>query len=551
MDTAARVWPAFILAAAVGWAEPGTASAAPSTMPGKDDVRNAAAVVGDYYRIAKPCPAGSCEITNKWDDAVLMMGIIEHWRKHKTAAYKAYAENWARKNSWTLYSDLSGDQQNPGWDNRMTAGYTYLRLLQAGSAGASVANVTTNLNNQLALKLTPERQGLIDYVFPGQTKSSRSWKAVDANFMALPEWITMGKHAGKASYYARGFELQNYQVNVMGLRDPTSKLWYRDEAAKPKRSPDGKKIFWGRGNGWIAGALAIALSELPTSRPEYAAYRARFTELMSAVRTRQRADGFWNMNLADPNHYPAPETSATALFTFAMARGIALGILSGATYRPVAAKAWNAMVATAIRNDGFLGYCQGIGGAPVPPSNATYPDEDSTANFCVGAFLLAGAAMYDIAPAAGPSAAAVSGGAYPVTTYQAEALTTAVSSGLAQSGISSRYARGGRATSAPLRGAGDFVEFTVPDIPDGTYRLRVRFLRDELSGIWQLKADGVNAALPVDGYDVVPHYAEVDLGSVTFSQGPAPKRFRFEVTGKNNYSASYRIGIDSIALMAQ
>ena len=230
----------------------------------------------------------------------------------------------------------------------------------------------------------------------------------------------------------------------MGLQDAASKLWYRDEAAKTKRSPDGKRIVWGRGTGWIAGALALALSELPASRAEYATYRTRFIDLMDAVRTRQRADGFWNMNVADANHYPAPETSATALITFAIAKGIDLGILSGATYRPVAAKAWNAMAATAIRNDGYLGFCQSIGLAPVPPTDPSYPDENLTAepNFCVGAFLLAGTAMHDIATTAGTS---------PVRTFQAEALATTVSSGDTQTDVSNRYASGGRANSATLR----------------------------------------------------------------------------------------------------
>jgi len=423
----------------------------------------------------------------------------------------------------------------------MTAGYTYLRLLQAGSPGATVADVTSNLNDQLALQLSPERQQLVDYVFPGQTKSSFSWKSVDAEFLALPVWIMMGRQSGNGDYYVRARDLQNYQVNVMGLQDATSKLWYRDEAAKTMTSPEGKKIIWGRGTGWIAGGLAIALSELPTSRPEYATYQTRFTDLMEAVRTRQRADGFWNVNVADANHHPAPETSATALITYAMARGIKLGILSRDVYGPVAAKAWNAMAATSIRNDGYLGFVQGIGQKPVPPSDPTYPDEDLTAesNFGVGAFLLAGAAMHDIATMAGTT---------PVTTYEAESLTTTVSSGDSQADVSNGYANGGRANSAALNARGDYVEFRALTVPNGTYSLRVKFRLAKNHGIWQLKTNGVNTGSPIDGYDVAPHYAQVDLGSVTYSGGPATKRYRFVVTGRNGSSSGYKIGIDSISL---
>ena len=99
-----------------------------------------------------------------------MMGVIEHWRAYGSSPYRTYAENWARKNAWTLFDDTSGrDQRNPNWHNRMTAGYTYLRLGQAGSAGATVADVVANLDDQLALQVSPEREQLVDYVFPGQT----------------------------------------------------------------------------------------------------------------------------------------------------------------------------------------------------------------------------------------------------------------------------------------------------------------------------------------------------------------------------------------------
>jgi unsaturated rhamnogalacturonyl hydrolase len=533
-----------LTAVALALAHPGIAAAqstAPTTMPRAGDILNATTRVGDHFRSAKPCPAGSCSLTNKWDDAVLMMGTTEYRRRFGTTAYRTYAENWANRHSWKLFSDLSKDQFNPNWHNRMTAGSSYLRLLQAGSSGATVADVARNLDNQLALDLTPEREQLIDHVFPGKTVGSFSWKTVDANFMALPVWITMGKHASESRYFDRARDLQNYQVQTMGLQDASTRLWFRDESYKTRQSPNGKKIFWGRGIGWQAGALAIALEELPKTRAEYGTYRTRFVDLMNAVRTRQRPDGFWNMNLADPKHHPAPETSATALITFAIAKGIKLGVLDAATYRPVAAKAWNAMTATAVRNDGYLGFYQAIGKEPVPPSNAGYPSEKQTAecNFCVGAFLLAGSAMHEIATETGVT---------PRKVYEAESLATSVSSGDSQADVSNRYASGGRANSAKLNAKGDYVQFTAKNVPNGDYSLRVKFRRAANHGIWQLRSDGKNIGGPVDGYDVNPHYAEVDLGLISYAGGPADKRYRFVVTGKNGASSGYLVGIDSIGL---
>ena len=54
---------------------------------------------------------------------------------------------------------------------------------------------------------------------------------------------------------------------------------------------------------------------------------------------------------------------------------------------PVVARAWNGMVATAVHPDGFLGYVQKVGDRPESSQPVTY---DTTADFGVGAFLLAG-----------------------------------------------------------------------------------------------------------------------------------------------------------------
>jgi hypothetical protein len=103
-------------------------------------------------------------------------------------------------------------------------------------------------------------------------------------------------------------------------------------------------------------------------------------------------------------------------------------------------------------------------------------------------------------------------GVTPRKVYEAESLATSVSSGDSQADVSNRYASGGRANSAKLNAKGDYVQFTAKNVPNGDYSLRVKFRRAANHGIWQLRSDGKNIGGPVDGYDVNPHYAEVDLG---------------------------------------
>ncbi|MGW9047254.1 glycoside hydrolase family 88 protein [Streptomyces lydicus] len=150
-----------------------------------------------------------------------------------------------------------------------------------------------------------------------------------------------------------------------------------------RRRADGRY----RGNGWVAAAHAKVLAVLPDGFAPVRAYRATLVRELAALRAVQRPDGFWNVNLADPAHLPGPETSGTAFFTFGPAYALRACLVPRGTYRPVAARTWNAMVTTAVQPDGFLGYVQNVGDRPECSQPVT---RDSTAGFGVGAFLLAG-----------------------------------------------------------------------------------------------------------------------------------------------------------------
>jgi rhamnogalacturonyl hydrolase YesR len=115
---------------------------------------------------------------------------------------------------------------------------------------------------------------------------------------------------------------------------------------------------------------------------------------VTAVAGIQRTDGFWNVNLADATHLPGPETSGTSFFLYGTSYAIRAGLVDRRAYVPVAARAWNGLVTTAVHPDGFLGYVQNVGDRPESSQPVTY---DSTANFGVGAFLLAGTELARLA----------------------------------------------------------------------------------------------------------------------------------------------------------
>ena len=175
--------------------------------------------------------------------------------------------------------------------------------------------------------------------------------------MGLPAFAMLGKLDDNNSYFDRMYELFDHNKTKLGLYDAMAHLYYRDTSYiyPDKQTPNGKKVFWSRGNGWALGALARILRELPATDPARAEYVTTFKQMSAALKAVQRSDGFWNMSLYDPDHYPGPETSGTALFVYGMAWGINNGLLSKTTYKPVVAKAWNAMVTTAVHPDGNSG----------------------------------------------------------------------------------------------------------------------------------------------------------------------------------------------------
>jgi rhamnogalacturonyl hydrolase YesR len=94
--------------------------------------------------------------------------------------------------------------------------------------------------------------------------------------------------------------------------------------------------------------------------------------------------------MLDKDHAPGPETSGTAFFTYGLLWGINNGLLSEEEYWPTVEKAWTYLTTVALQPDGRVGYVQPIGERAIP---GQIVDVNSTANFGVGAFLLAACEM--------------------------------------------------------------------------------------------------------------------------------------------------------------
>jgi rhamnogalacturonyl hydrolase YesR len=118
-------------------------------------------------------------------------------------------------------------------------------------------------------------------------------------------------------------------------------------------------FFWGRGNGWVAVAMAEILASLPSDhrlRPEIL---AGYRKMMESLLKYQSENGMWRQLVDYP--YAWAESSCTAMFAFAMQTGIDHGWLKKKGFGGAVDKGWNALRAHLDRDGNVREICIGTG----------------------------------------------------------------------------------------------------------------------------------------------------------------------------------------------
>ncbi|MES2438062.1 MAG: glycoside hydrolase family 88 protein [Verrucomicrobiota bacterium] len=209
-----------------------------------------------------------------------------------------------------------------------------------------------------------------------------TWCWCDALFMSPAVWTHLSQITGDPKYLA--WADKEWWTTTDVLYDATHHLYYRDNRFFTRRTPGGKKVFWSRGNGWVAGGLVHVLDYLPAEHPSRVKYLGLYHDMMYALLKLQNADGLWRTSLLDPQD-PMGESSGSSFFIYSMAWGINRGLLPAETFRPVVMKGYEALRKN-IQPTGMLGFVQKIGDAP----DGQQTNAESTEVYGSGAFLLAG-----------------------------------------------------------------------------------------------------------------------------------------------------------------
>ena len=177
----------------------------------------------------------------------------------------------------------------------------------------------------------------------GLSPETRFW--VDDMYMLTMLQLQAYRATGDRKYLDRGaHEMVAY---LDKLQQPNGLFFH---------APD-VPYFWGRGDGWFAAGMAEMLRTMPADQPDRPRIVAGYKLMMSALLKYQGKDGMWRQLIDKDDAWP--ETSSSAMFTFAMITGVKHGWLDAPTYGPAARKAWIAVAGYVDQNHDVTQVCEG------------------------------------------------------------------------------------------------------------------------------------------------------------------------------------------------
>lgn len=348
-----------------------------------DQVKEVIRRVNTYWQTNNPA-----EVRSFWDNAAYHTGNIEVYKLLADPQMLDYSVRWAEHNQWQgareqnpakwKYKNYGEGQDYVLFGDWQICFQTYIDLYNIEERG-----VTREEKNAREKRVARAKEVM---GYEADSEANDYWWWADALYMVMPVMTKMYRLTGDTKYLDKLYENLLYSDSIM--LDTETGLYFRDgKYVWPKhKSVNGKKDYWARGDGWVLAGLAKVLQDMPEQYVRQPFFVDKYTRLARVVAALQQPQGYWTRSMADPDHAPGPETSGTAFFTYGLLWGVNHGYLSKKEFAPVIAKAWKYLTETALQPSGKVGYVQPIGERAIPGQTV---DQNSEANFGVGAFLLA------------------------------------------------------------------------------------------------------------------------------------------------------------------
>jgi len=208
---------------------------------------------------------------------------------------------------------------------------------------------------------------------------------LDDLYMSVPALAQMGAMTGNGKYFDDAAKqiLQFSERMFVGEKGLYRHGWVEGMEPHPA-------FHWARANGWAIMAMTELLDVLPADHPQREKILTLYRAHVAGLAALQGGTGLWHQLLDRPDSYL--ETSASAIYTYCIARGINQGWLEPHAFIPMVSLAWNA-VAKQVNDKGQVeNVCVGTG-MGFDPAFYYYRPVSVYAAHGYGPVLLAGAEM--------------------------------------------------------------------------------------------------------------------------------------------------------------
>ncbi|MCL4204368.1 MAG: glycoside hydrolase family 88 protein [Pirellulaceae bacterium] len=307
-----------------------------------------------------------------WIRATFYSGVMELYHATGNEKYREQTTSWAEKHAWQVGTEGSGF-------NRLFCAMTWAELYLIDPDARKLAPTLKWLATD-----APNSPGGAK-VWYGHAPAPHDQPLYSDALYGAPVFPMLAKATGDRKYL--DIMHQAFWHVTDTLLDKEDDLYYRDPSYIGAKSPNGEKVLWSRGNGWVFAAFPRILKHLPEDDPQRERYVDLYRRMAASLALRQQPDGFWRSNLADPMHTAMPESSGTAFFVAGYAWGVRNSLLDREAYVPVIVRGWNAL-ACAVHPDGKLGWVQPVGAAPAVSGPQT------THEYAAGLMLTAAGQVY-------------------------------------------------------------------------------------------------------------------------------------------------------------
>ncbi|MDX8339377.1 glycoside hydrolase family 88 protein [Draconibacterium sp. IB214405] len=358
--------------------------------------KNSGAVITDFSAvdqntIMKP---GDFRL-NSYEWGVTYAGMLLAAQQTGDEQYSQYVSERLGFLSEALSAFSDFEKNNPGVDYQL---YHSLHPHALDDCGAICAAMIKTVNADKAENLDWIIDNYIDYISNKEFRLEDGTLArnrpqpnsiwLDDLFMSIPALAQMGNYTGETKY----FEDAVKQVLQFGKRmfNYDKGLFMHGWIQEMEEHP---QFHWARANGWAVMTMVELLEVLPTDYPGRDQVLDLLQRHIRGLANYQHGTGFWHQLIDRNDSYL--ETSATAIYTYSIARAINCGYVDAKVYGPMVCLAWNSVASKVNEKGQVEGTCVGTG-MGFDPAFYYYRPVNVFAAHGYGPVLLAGAEMIEL-----------------------------------------------------------------------------------------------------------------------------------------------------------